>query len=72
MEPRTMLRATGTIGLGVLFVMISPALRETLVDDAQALQHALVSNSPFSYIAVGIAVLGGMMFALHRASQPRI
>jgi len=67
-----MLRIMGTIGLGILFVLISPALRETIVEEAQACQVAMANNSPGSYIALGVAILLGMMFALHRAAQPRI
>jgi hypothetical protein len=67
-----MVRVFGTFGLGMVFVAISPALRETLVDYAKATESALVNNSPFSYVAVGVAVLAGMMFVLHRASQPRV
>jgi hypothetical protein len=66
-----MFRAAGTFGLGIIFVAISPALRNTLLDDATAVQHAIEVNSPFSYIGIGLAVLAGLMFALHQASQPR-
>ena len=67
-----MLRIMGTIGLGILFLLISPVLRETIVDDAQACQLVMANNSPGSYIALGVAILLGMMYALHRAAQPRV
>jgi hypothetical protein len=66
-----MLRVLGTFGLGILFVLISPALRGSLLDDLGAIRHAIEVNSPLSYIGIGVAVLAGMMFALHQASQPR-
>ena len=66
-----MLRAAGTFGLGILFIAISPALRGSLLDDLGAIEHAIVVNSPISYIGIGLAVLAGLMFALHQASQPR-
>jgi F0F1-type ATP synthase membrane subunit c/vacuolar-type H+-ATPase subunit K len=67
-----MLSVLGLFGLGILFVMISPELRATIVTDVNLLQSAMVTHSPFSYIGMGLAVLFGMMFALHRASQPRV
>jgi hypothetical protein len=66
-----MFRAVGTFGLGIIFVAISPVLRGTLLDDLGAIRHAIEVNSPVSYIGIGLAVLAGLMFALHQASQPR-
>ena len=67
-----MLRVLGTFGLGLLFVAISPALRTTLIDDADKLQKAIIVYSPWSYVAIGVAMLALVMFCLHRAAQPRI
>ncbi len=66
-----MFRALGTFGLGILFVAISPALRVSLVDDADHLQKVIVDNSPWSYVALGVGVLALLMFGLHRSSQPK-
>jgi hypothetical protein len=66
-----MLRVLGIGGLGFLFVLISPALRVSLMDDAGKLQQTIITNSPWSYVAIGLGVLGLVMFAVHRAAQPR-
>jgi hypothetical protein len=66
-----MLRVLGTFGLGILFVAISPALRTTLIDDADKLQQTIIVYSPWSYVTIGVAVLALAMFCLHRAAQPR-
>jgi hypothetical protein len=66
-----MLRALGIFGLGILFILISPALRVSLVEDAQSVQQKIVANSPWSYVAIGVAIVLGLMFCLYRASQPR-
>jgi hypothetical protein len=67
-----MLRILGTFGLGIIFVAISPALRVSLIDDADRLQRTIVVYSPWSYVAIGVGVLALAMFCLHRASQPRV
>lgn len=66
-----MLRALGTFGLGILFVAVSPALRQSLLNDVDSLQHSIDKNSPWSYLAIGLGTLGFLMFALYRAAQPR-
>ena len=66
-----MLRAFGMFGLGILFLAISPALRVSLLNDAETVQDAILRNSPWSYVGIGIAVLAILMFGLYRASQPR-
>ena len=66
-----MFRALGTFGLGMLFVAISPALRVSLMDDADRFQKVVVDNSPWSYVAMGVGILALLMFGLHRSSQPR-
>jgi hypothetical protein len=66
-----LLRVLGTFGLAVTFLVISPALRETLLDGANYLSRVLTQNSPGSYVAVGMLLLAGAMFGVYRASQPR-
>ena len=66
-----MFRALGTFGLGILFVMISPTLRQSLLADTDALQQSIEHNSPWSYAALGVCGLALLMFFLHRAKQPR-
>ena len=66
-----MLRVLGIGGLGLLFVLISPPLRVSLMDEADHLQQTIITNSPWSYVAIGLGALGLVMFAVHRAAQPR-
>jgi hypothetical protein len=66
-----MLRVLGTFGLGIIFVAISPALRTSLIDDADKLQRTIIVYSPWSYVGIGLGVLALLMFCLHRAAQPR-
>ncbi len=66
-----MLRVFGTFGLGIIFFTISPELRHGLMDDVDGFQQAMVKYSPLSFIGVAVAILAVLMFALHRASQPR-
>ena len=66
-----MLRVFGIGGLGILFVLISPPLRVSMMDEANNLQQTILVNSPWSYVAIGLGVLGLVMFAVHRAGQPR-
>jgi hypothetical protein len=67
-----MLRVLGTFGLGIVFVVISPALRQSLLNDVDTVQKAIGDNSPWSYVAIGVAVLCGVMYSLHRAAQPHV
>lgn len=66
-----MLRALGCFGLGILFVAISPPLRQSIADGLSALEHQIQIYSPISYVAIGLAVLLALMFCLYRAAQPR-
>jgi hypothetical protein len=68
---KLMFRALGTFGLGVIFLVISPALRDSLMGDLNSLEHTAQVYSPFSYVIIGLGILGILMFCLHRASQPR-
>jgi hypothetical protein len=66
-----MLRVLGTFGLGILFVAVSPPLRQSLINDADALQTKIVNNEPWSYIGIAIGILAMLMVGLYRAAQPR-
>ena len=66
-----MFRALGTFGLGILFIAVSPPLRQSLMNDADAIQTKIVNNSPWSYVGIALAILALLMFGLHRAAQPR-
>jgi hypothetical protein len=65
-----MFRALGMFGLGFLFLAISPGLRGSLVGNAQAFATFVEQNSPLSYVGLALVALAGLMFMVHRASQP--
>lgn len=67
-----MLRALGTFGLGILFVAISPALRVSIMNDAESVQGAIIRNGPWSYVGIGIGIVALLLFGLYRAAQPRV
>ncbi len=66
-----MFRALGTFGLGILFIAVSPPLRMSLMNDADALQTKIINNSPWSYIGIALGILALLMIGLYRAAQPR-
>jgi hypothetical protein len=67
-----MFRAIGIFGLGILFLVISAELRATVMNGIDSVSKAIQVYSPFSYVGIGLAVLGGLMICLHKASQPRV
>lgn len=66
-----MLRAFGSCGLGIIFLLISPALRESVMNTIAAVGKQIQIYSPFSYVGIAIAVVGILMILLYRAAQPR-
>ena len=70
-----MLRAIGIFGFGIMFLTISPGLRNDVADAiANSFSAACVNMtqySPFSYVALGIALIVGLRVGVRRAVQPR-
>jgi len=66
-----MFRILGTFGLGILFLLISPGLRGTVMGGIDGFLAFLDKNSPLSYVGLGVVILAGMMFGVYRAAQPR-
>ena len=66
-----MLRVFSAFGLGIIFLWISPHLRNDCTRAIGAGAAAMTFYSPYSYIASGIAVLISMMMAFKRNSEPR-
>jgi hypothetical protein len=67
-----MFRVFGMFGLGIVFLVISPPLRDSVVNTVDSVSKTIQVYSPFSYVGIAFAVLGGLMFCLHKAAQPRI
>jgi hypothetical protein len=66
-----MLKVLGAFGLGILFLLISPELRATVMEGIDGIGNFLNANSPGSYVCVGVAGLIGAMIVVYRAAQPR-
>jgi hypothetical protein len=70
-EEATMLRAFGIFGLGIVFLMISPKLRDQVQGAIGVGVTAMNTYAPYSYAAGVIAVLVTMIVSFNRGSQAR-
>lgn len=61
----------GLFGLGGGFLIISPGLRQSLFDAADRGQLFLQAKQPYSYIALGVALVLALGTYMYRCSQPR-
>ena len=66
-----MLRGCSLVGLASGFLIISPGLRETLLNGFAQAAAGLDKYSPYSYAAVGLALLGGLVAAFTKGAAPR-
>jgi uncharacterized membrane protein (DUF106 family) len=66
-----MLRAFGISGLGILFLVISPKLRDQVEGAIGVGVSAMDYYAPYSYAAGVIAVLVTLVVSFNRGSQAR-
>ena len=66
-----MVRACSLIGLASGFLIISPGLRETLLNGIAQAAAGLDKYSPYSYAGVALALLGGLVAAFSKGTAPR-
>jgi hypothetical protein len=66
-----MLRACSIVGLASGFLIISPALRESMLNGLAQVAAGLDKYSPYSYAGVALALLGGLMAAFSKGTAPR-
>jgi hypothetical protein len=66
-----MLKPFSIFGLGFLFYMISPKLREDVHTALGAGVGAMDRNAPYSYIAGGVVVIISVVIAFNRGSRAR-
>jgi hypothetical protein len=53
------------------FLVISPALRGTVLNGIAQTAAGLEKYSPYSYAGVGLALVGILMLTFYKASEPR-
>ena len=61
----------GLVGLGGGFLLISPQLRESLVDLAGRGQLVMSTYEPYSYIGLGAIFIVALGWYMYRCAQPR-
>ena len=66
-----MLRLFSCFGLGIIFLWISPHLRNDATRAIGAGATAMSMYAPYSYFGSGIAVILIMMVAFKRGASPR-
>ena len=66
-----MLRACSIVGLASGFLIISPGLRESMLNGLAQVAAGLDKYSPYSYAAVALALLGGLVAAFSKGTAPR-
>jgi uncharacterized membrane protein (DUF106 family) len=66
-----MLRALGIGGLGGLFLLISPKLRETVQESIGGVYMVVQSYAPFSYVLGVLLVITAMIVSFNQGSKPR-
>lgn len=68
---KLMTRALGLFGFTGGFLVISPALRQTLIDVSSSSLALIHSYSPYSYIGLVVVGMGVVAMTLVSGSNPR-
>ena len=66
-----MLRACSLLGMTGGFLAISPGMRGSVLDAFAVAAAELDKHSPYSYIGVAFALLGGLVLAFSKGSAAR-
>ena len=66
-----MARALGLFGFTGGFLVISPQLRQALVDLASGGVSFVQNHSPYSYVGIALVAFGGVTVTLVSGSSPR-
>ena len=66
-----MTRAMGCLGIAVLFLAISPKIRQTMLDGIGSVSHQFELYAPYSYIGGIVLVLLVLMMSFYRGAQPQ-
>ena len=65
------LTLAGFLGLGGGFLVISPPLRDSLMDAVGHGQQLVEAHEPYSYVGIGAVLLVMFCRYMYRCSQPR-
>jgi hypothetical protein len=57
--------------MACVFLIISPALRGTVLNGIAQTAAGLDKYSPYSYAGVGLALVGALVLTFYKASVPR-
>ena len=66
-----MLRACSLVAMASGFLIISPGLRGALLNGFAQAVAGMDKYSPYSYAAVALALLGGLVAAFSKGAAPR-
>ena len=66
-----MLRILGLFGFTGGFLVISPAMRNAILDIGAMVGNFVQDHSPYSYVAAAILVFGGITLTLLTGQQAR-
>ena len=64
-------RALGFLGMGGLFLVISPNIRQTVLDGIGFINHEFELYAPYSYVAGVVLVLLVAMMSFNCGAQPQ-
>ncbi|HEY2018763.1 MAG TPA: hypothetical protein VGH38_34900 [Bryobacteraceae bacterium] len=66
-----MVRALCLFGMTGGFLVISPKLRDSVLETFSQAATGMAEHSPYSYVALGVVVLLILMFVISRGSAVR-
>ena len=66
-----MTRTMGCLGIALLFLAISPKIRETMLDGIGSVNHQFELYAPYSYIGGIALVLLVLIMSFYRGAQPQ-
>ena len=66
-----MVRILALFGLATGFLIISPKLRDGVLDTFASGVQGVQHYSPYSYVVLAMVAVGSFMVSLKRGSQPR-
>ena len=66
-----MTRILAIFGLAIVFLTISPKLRDAVIGILAGGVHGMEFYAPYSYVALALVAVGSFLVSVNRGSQPR-